>query len=219
VDVQVNGKTVASKKFTPADATTSPTVVTLPEAQLAATAHQVRCVKNGDGHLYWSARGEYYSSQPNVVNTGMFQLSTVREYYKLTPQQSGVKLVYHLDKLTRPVQVGDTLAVRITVGGGDWRYLMIEDPIPSGTESIARDDLYQLDQQPPWWTTRWRSYRELRDDRTTFFNYWFPRGQSEYTYLLKVVNPGVFRVSPTRVEPMYQPQYLSTSDAATVTVK
>ena len=47
----------------------------------------------------------------------------------------------------------------------------------------------------------------------------FPRGQSEYTYLLKVVNPGIFRVSPTRVEPMYQPQYLSTSDAATVTVK
>ena len=219
VDVQVNGKTVATKKFTAADATAPPTVVTLPEAQLASTANQVRFVKNGDGHLYWSARGEYYSSQPNVVNTGTFQLSTVREYYKLTPQQSGGKLVYHLDKLTGPVQVGDTLAVRITVGGSDWRYLMIEDPIPSGTESIARDDLYQLDQQPPWWTTRWRSYRELRDDRTTFFNYWFPRGQSEYTYLLKVVNPGVFRVSPTRVEPMYQPQYLSTSDAATVTVK
>ena len=121
---------------------------------LRPTANQVRFVKSGEGHLYWSARGEYYSSQPNVVNTGTFQLSTVREYYKLTPQQSGGKLVYHLDKLAGPVQVGDTLAVRITVGGSDWRYLMIEDPIPSGTESIARDDLYQLDQQPPWWTTR-----------------------------------------------------------------
>ena len=88
-----------------------------------------------------------------MVNTGTFQLSTVREYYKLTPQQTGDKLVYHLDKLSGPVQVGDTLAVRITVGGSDWRYLMIEDPIPSGTESIVRDDLYQLDQQPPWWTT------------------------------------------------------------------
>ena len=154
-----------------------------------------------------------------MVNAGTFQLSTVREYYKLTPAQSGDKVVYHMDALTGPVQVGDTLAVRITVGGSEWRYLMIEDPIPSGTESVARDDLYQLDQQPSWWTTRWQSYRELRDDRTTFFNYWFPRGQAEFTYLLKVVNPGVFRVSPTRVEPMYQPQYLSTSAAATVTVK
>jgi uncharacterized protein YfaS (alpha-2-macroglobulin family) len=219
VDVQVNGKSVATKKFIAADATAPPTAITLVEAQLAPGENQVRLVKSGAGRLYWSVRGEYYSSQPNVANTGTFQLSTVREYYKLTPQQSGDKLIYHLDKLSSPVQVGDTLAVRITVGGSDWKYLMIEDPIPSGTESIARDDLYQLDQQPPWWTNRWSSHRELRDDRTTFFNYYFPRGQSEYTYLLKVVNPGVFRVSPTRVEPMYQPQYLSTSDAATVTVK
>ncbi len=219
VEVQVNGKTVATKKFTAADATAPATSVVLAESQLAADANQIKLVKTGDGRLYWSARGEYYSSQPNVVNTGSFQLSTVREYYKLTPQQSGDKLVYHLDKLNGPVQVGDTLAVRITVGGSDWRYLMIEDPIPSGTESITRDDLYQLDEKPQWWSTRWSSYRELRDDRTTFFNYWFPRGQSEFTYLLKVVNPGVFRVSPTRVEPMYQPQYLSTSDAAMVTVK
>jgi uncharacterized protein YfaS (alpha-2-macroglobulin family) len=219
VDVQLNGKSVASKKFTAADATAAPASVTLKEAQLAQGANQIRLVKSGDGRLYWSARGEYYSNQSNVVNTGTFELSTVREYYKLTPQQTGDTLVYHLEKLNGPVQLGDTLAVRITVGGSDWRYLMIEDPIPSGTESITRDDLYQLDQQPPWWTTRWRSYRELRDDRTTFFNYWFPRGQSEYTYLLKVVNSGVFRVSPTRVEPMYQPQYLSTSDAITVTVK
>jgi uncharacterized protein YfaS (alpha-2-macroglobulin family) len=217
--VQVNGKTAANKKFSAADTTGSATTVVLAESQLAQASNQVHLAKAGEGRLYWSVRGEYYSSQSNVVNTGSFQLSTVREYYKLTPQPTGDRLIYRLDKLSGPVQVGDTLAVRITVGGGDWKYLMVEDPIPSGTESIARDDLYQLDQQPPWWSNHWSSYRELRDDRTTFFNYFFRRGQSEYTYLLKVVNPGVFGVSPTRVEPMYQPQYLSTSDAATVTVK
>jgi uncharacterized protein YfaS (alpha-2-macroglobulin family) len=219
VEVQVNGKTVATRKFTAASATEPPASITVTEAQLAPSANQVRLVKTGDGRLYWSARGEYYSSQPNAVNMGSFQISTVREYFKLTPRQTGDRLIYHLEKLDGPVQVGDTLAVRITVGGSNWRYLMIEDPIPSGTESIVRDDLYQLDEQPPWWVNRWSNHRELRDDRTTFFNYYFARGQSEYTYLLKVVNPGVFRVSPTRVEPMYQPQYLSTSDAATVTVK
>ena len=46
---------------------------------------------------------------------------------------------------------------------------------------------------------RWYSDRELRDDRTTFFNFYFPQGQHEYVYLLKVVNPGVFHVSPTSV--------------------
>ncbi len=218
VEVQVNGKTVATKKFTPADALAPATTVSLPDAQLGQTSNDVRIAKTGDGRVYWSARGEYYSSQKNVIDSGSFKLSTARQYYKLTSQQKNGRIVYHLDDLSGPVQVGDTLAVRITVGGSAWRYLMIEDPIPSGTESIARDDLYELDEQPTWWA-RWYSDRELRDDRTTFFNFYFPQGQHEYVYLLKVVNPGVFRVSPTSVQPMYQPEYLSTSDALTVTVK
>ncbi len=218
IEVQVNGKTVATKKFTSADALAPAMSVTLDEAQLAQGANEVRIVKTGDGRVYWSARGEYYSSQKNVIDTGSFKLSTARQYYKLTSQQKNGHIVYHLDSLSGPLQVGDTLAVRITVGGSAWSYLMIEDPIPSGTESIVRDDLYELDDQPTWWA-RWYSDRELRDDRTTFFNFYFPQGQHEYVYLLKVVNPGVFRVSPTSVQPMYQPEYLSTSDALTVTVK
>src|SRR5271166_2819922 len=218
VEVQVNGKTVATKKFTAADALAPATITALNESQLAPGENQVRIVKNGDGRLYWSLRGEYYSNESEVVNTGSFKLSVAREYYKLSTAQKGDKIVYHLDKLAGPVDVGDTLAVRISVGGNDWKYLMIEDPIPSGTESIARDDLYELDDRPDWWG-RWSSYRELRDDRTTFFNLNFPQGQHDYVYLLKVVNPGVFRVSPTRVELMYQPEYLATSDAMTVTVK
>ena len=85
------------------------------------------------------------------MNAGTFQLSVARQYYRLSSNQKDGRVVYHLDNLTGPVQVGDTLAVRITVGGNDWRYLMIEDPIPSGTESIARDDLYELDDRPNWW--------------------------------------------------------------------
>jgi hypothetical protein len=218
VEIQVNGKSVVTKKFTPADALAPATTVVLNESQLAPTTNQVRIVKTGDGRLYWSTRGDYYSNESKVVNTGSFKLSTARQYYKLTSMQKDGKIVYHLDPLTGPVQVGDTLAVRITVGGNEWKYLMIEDPIPSGTESIARDDLYALDEQPTWWA-RWYSERELRDDRTTFFNMFFPQGQHEYVYLLKVVNPGIFRVSPTSVLPMYQPEYLSTSDSLTVTVK
>jgi uncharacterized protein YfaS (alpha-2-macroglobulin family) len=218
VEVQVNGKIVAAKKFTAADALAPATTVVLNESQLAPGTNQIRIAKSGDGRLYWSTRGEYYSSESKVVNTGSFKLSVARQYYRLSQQQKDGRVVYHLDKLAGPVQVGDTLAVHLTVGGNNWRYLMIEDPIPSGTESIARDDLYELDERPDWWG-RWFSNRELRDDRTTFFNTYFPQGQHEYVYLLKVVNPGIFRVSPTSVEPMYQPEYLSTSDALTVTVK
>jgi uncharacterized protein YfaS (alpha-2-macroglobulin family) len=45
------------------------------------------------------------------------------------------------------------------------------------------------------------------------FQTYFHRGQSHYFYLLKVVNPGRYRVSPARVEPMYQPAYLATTES------
>ena len=87
VDVQVNGKSVATKKFTAADALAAATTVTLNDAQLAPGANQIRVVKAGDGRVYWSTRAEYYSNESKVVNTGSFKLSTARQYFKLTPQQ------------------------------------------------------------------------------------------------------------------------------------
>jgi hypothetical protein len=95
---------------------------------------------------------------------------------------------------------------------------MVEDPIPAGTEPITKTDLYELDQQPKWWGWWWTE-REIHDDRVTFFQTYFSSGSHEYMYLLKVVNPGVFRTSPTRVEPMYQPQFMATTEPRTVTVK
>ena len=65
-------------------------------------ANQIRIVKTGDGRLYWSMRGEYYSNESKVVNTGSFQLSTARQYFKLTPQQKDGRVVYHLDPACRP---------------------------------------------------------------------------------------------------------------------
>jgi uncharacterized protein YfaS (alpha-2-macroglobulin family) len=53
----------------------------------------------------------------------------------------------------------------------------------------------------------------MHDDRMAIFQLHFPSGQQQYFYLLKVVNPGVFQVNPARVEPMYQPGYLSTTES------
>lgn len=61
--------------------------------------------------------------------------------------------------------------------------------------------------------------RELRDDRTAFFLRSFSRGTTELVYLLKVTNPGLFRVSPTRVSPMYEPETMATSAALTLEVR
>jgi hypothetical protein len=218
VDVLVNDKPVLSRKFSEADAF-SPTAVTLnltPE-QLSAN-NKVVIRKHGQGRLYWSLRGEYYADEKKLFNNGSFNLTLAREYFRLSPVRENGRILYKLDPLHGPVQVGDTLAVRLSVTGSEWKYMMVEDPIPAGTEFITRDNLYELNEKPPWWTWYW-TRREFHDDRAAFFETYFARGAREYVYLLKVVNPGVFRVSPGKVEPMYQPQFFATSDPLTMEVK
>ena len=126
-------------------------------------------------------------------------------------------MVHQLSPVNGPLTVGDVMAVRITVTGDDWRYLLVEDPIPAGFEFIEDDGKYTLDQKPDWWNS-WYSRREFHDDRAAIFQTFFRSGQQQYVYLLKVVNPGLFHANPAKVWPMYQPSIFSTSEASTVVV-
>ena len=84
-------------------------------------------------------------------------------------------------------------------------------------EFSERDDLYEIKERPGWWEYYF-SRREFHDDRAAFFQTYF-EGRHDYFYLLKVVNPGKFRVSPALVQPMYQPSIISTTDTTQVEVK
>ena len=65
-----------------------------------------------------------------------------------------------------------------------------------------------------WWYTR----REFHDDHAAIFAEDFS-GRRESFYLLKVINPGSFAISPASVEPMYQPGVQATSDELRLDVK
>ena len=91
------------------------------------------------------------------------------------------------------------------------RYLMLEDPIPAGTEFIRNEDSYPIEQRPGGWYS-WYTRSEFHDDRAAFFSTEF-NGRQEIFYLIRVVNPGVFQISPAHVEAMYQPNVSATSDA------
>ena len=217
-DVYVNGKQVMTKQFTAADAFNPvQPVIHLDASQLQSGVNQIRIHKTGTGRLYWSANGSYYSSDKHLVQNEKLSLNITRDYFKMVPEQTSGKIVYDLDPLAGDLQVGDIVAVRITLSGSEWNYLLMEDPIPAGAEFITNDNLYELKQPPTWWESDYTS-REFYDDRAAIFQDEFS-GQREYVYLLKIVNPGKFQVSPAEVQPMYQPSIFATSDAITVEVK
>jgi hypothetical protein len=215
--VLVNDVPVITRKLDQTAALGLPELV-LDESRLQPGVNHIRVLATGQGKLYYSTRAEYYSADENFQKTGNTSLNIVREYFKLVPAKDGERIVYDLAPFTGPVASGDTLAVRLTVTGSVWKYLMIEDPIPSGAEFIERDSGYQLRSRPPWWQYSF-TRRELHDDRMAIFQTYFPQGQQQYFYLLKMVNPGVFQVSPARVQPMYNSGVMATTEARRLEVK
>ena len=210
--VFVNDRAVLTRKLD------TETELTLDESKVQPGVNHIRVTTAGQGRLYYSARAEYFSNEDKLQRTGSVALNVLRDYFRLVAGKDGEKIVYDAAPLNGPVSSGDILAVRLTVTGSEWRYLMVEDPIPAGTEFIERDNAYELKTRPPWWQYFF-TRRELHDDRMAIFQTWFPQGQQQYFYLLKVVNPGNFKVSPARVQPMYQPGYLSTTESRRLEVK
>jgi uncharacterized protein YfaS (alpha-2-macroglobulin family) len=201
-----------SVTFTPDDWTRPfPALVTLP-----ATAGKtpVRITAAG-GPVYWTATARYYDTSAGLERTGTRTLALSRKYFTLAPVRRDGRIVYDERPYTGTANPGDLILVRLVVAGAkEWRYLMVEDPIPAGTEAVTRPDLLDL-ARPPKWT--YGSHREYRDDRVALFLDELP-GRSEFAYLLRVTTPGQFRAMPAQVTPMYVPGVHASSAVLTLDV-
>ncbi len=209
--VRLNDKVIYQHRFTAADLGAQPVQLRLPVHRGPV---QLSVERQGQGVLYWSANLVTFSTNAEDVHRGSFKLNVVRQYYRLVShvqqEKNGEqKILYHTVPISGPLQTGDVVLVRLTISGDAQRYLLVEDPIPAGTEPIAYDDLYPL-LHPVSTEMTWWARRELHDNRVSFFQSGFGPGQESFTYLLRVNLPGSFQALPTRVAPMYDPTKLAT---------
>ena len=214
VDVLINGAAAGSHTFTRESlAASTPIVITAPAV---AGANRVRIVARGTGTVHWTAAAEYFDPAAATHRRGSSDLAITRRYGKLESVQQNGRLVYREVPITSPLQTGDVVAVRLTVaGGGDWRYLLVEDPIPAGTEAMRARASYPLQREAAWARL---SQEEFRDDRSAFFLEQLENGRADLVYLLKVVSEGTFRAAPARVVPMYVPDVHASSEPFTLTI-
>ncbi|MGE0123597.1 MAG: alpha-2-macroglobulin [Vicinamibacterales bacterium] len=214
VEVIVNGVAAGSQTFTAASLVAStPVEITAPAA---AGANEVRLVARGAGTVHWSATAEYFDPTAAEHRRGSTALAITRAYARLESTRQDGRLVYREVPIAGPVAVGDVVSVRLAVaGGGDWRYLLIEDPIPAGTEALPNRTPYPLARDA---RSARLSREEFRDDRSAFFVERLDQGRADVVYLLKVVNEGAFRASPARVTPMYVPGVHASSEPFTLAV-
>jgi hypothetical protein len=217
VDVYVNG-TMAGRQTFSAAAMTAPDPIVV-SAPANAGANQIRLVKrDGGGTVYWSAAAQYYDTAGAGARAGSRQLAVTRKYSLLTPTKVDDGIVYRETPFTGSARPGDVLTVRLTIAGSpDWRYLMLEDPLPAGVEAIQDASAYPLEDDDPesWW---WGSRVEYRDQKTVFFQQEFAEGRYEYVYLVKVISAGHFRAAPAQISPMYVPDVFASSEPQTMSV-
>jgi uncharacterized protein YfaS (alpha-2-macroglobulin family) len=216
-DVYVNGTLAGTQAFTPSSLMNpDPVVIT---AAGRDGANNVRIVKRGGGTLYWSATGVYFDTQAAEARRGDRQLAITRKYARLTPvKQRDGNIVYREEAFQGQLAPGDVLTVRITAAGSsDWRYLVIEDPLPAGVEAIQDTTAYPMERQAQnsWW---YGSRVEYRDNKTVFFQETFEAGRYEYVYLVKAISSGEFKAVPAQIVPMYVPGVAASSEPLTVTV-
>jgi hypothetical protein len=218
VEVLVNGASVGRRHFGPGDGFALPWRIKVPAAQ-AASGGQVTVRKRGNGITYWSTESDWYAADKRLYQSGQLALNITRDYYLLQKNRPKPTdpITYDLVPLRGPAHVGDIVAVRLALNGTNWKYLLAEDPIPAGTEFLPNTGLYSLNHKPDWWAN-WFTREEFHDDRAAFFNTEF-NGRREYVYLLKVVNPGKFVISPAQAGPMYQSNVETTTEPATLEVQ
>jgi uncharacterized protein YfaS (alpha-2-macroglobulin family) len=214
VDVLVNGEPAGSHTFTPESWTAAGSVVV--SAPARPGTNDVVLVKRGAGSLYWTATARYYETGEQMAHEGSRRLALTREYFSLAAVQVDGRTVYRTQALAPALTPGDLVLVRLTAAGAaDWRYLVLEDPLPAGMEPVLEPELYELERPVSWWTG---SQREYRDARVVQFQESFERGRYEYHYLLKAVTPGTFRAMPAQIAPMYVPGTAASTAAQTVGV-
>ncbi|MBN1993927.1 MAG: Ig-like domain-containing protein [Anaerolineae bacterium] len=172
-------------------------------------------VSNSPGRLYYAAYLTYYKPVQEVkaLNRGII----VSRQYTLVDDEAGQPVT--------GAEVGDVIRVSLTIiAPNDLHYVVVEDPLPAGTEGIdtslattsvasERPELSRTDRRNRWGYGWWYfSHAEMRDEKAVLFATYLPKGTYEYTYTIRASVPGEFRVIPTHAEEMYFPEVFGRGD-------
>ncbi|HLJ55099.1 MAG TPA: alpha-2-macroglobulin family protein, partial [Chthonomonadaceae bacterium] len=192
--VGLDGEKTEAFVWTPAKAFDDPARVTLPpERWRGHAALTIR--KEGAGVLYATMRAAYIvpSDAVSAADRGI----SVHRRYSLTaedPSRAGT------------ISSGQDVEVTVDVtAAANYRYAMLEEPIPAGCEVAPPDDMYR-----PWGLSfeSGGGYvrQEVRDNKVVFFFSELPKGRATLTYRLHAETPGDYRILPSLASLVYFPE-------------
>lgn len=182
--------------------------------------HKVEIRRSGSGPVYFNAYLTNFTKENPITAAGL-EVKVERRFYRLERDDKDVSVQGDRGHVVKqavarykriPLQnldsvaSGDLVEVEMIVDSkNDYEYLLLEDRKPSGFETD--------DQRSGYIYEGLRAYRELRDDRVSFFLSNLARGRHSVSYRIRAESPSE-RVSalPSKIEGMYAPELVGNSD-------
>jgi uncharacterized protein YfaS (alpha-2-macroglobulin family) len=199
-------------------------------ADLAVDAGNLLTVArtDGNGRLYYSAHLKVYLPVEDIQaeNRG---ISVSRRYTLESCRQAQAKDKSVVCNEVREAKLGDVIRVDLTlVAPNELYYVVVEDPLPAGTEAIdtglATTSLLAMspglvrEDSRYWWWWRWYSRSELRDEKVVLFADYLSKGTYEYSYTMRATLPGDYHVIPTVATEFYFPEVFGRSDGRLLSI-
>ena len=120
---------------------------------------------------------------------------------------------------------GDIMRITLEVDAqADMTQVALTDPVPAGAtvlgSGLGRDSAIAASSaSTAQQGAAWLAYEERSFDSVRAYYGYMPKGVFKYSYTVRLNNPGVFQMPPTRVEAMYAPEMHGMSPNAAVEVK
>jgi len=226
-ELLVNLGSRASGAFTPDDATASEEVA-VPISQLLTDETNFFDFQRGegDGRLYYTLRlnSAIAVDQLDPISRGF---TVERRYYDAACDPE-TETCEPIDS----IPAGGRVRVELTVVvPNDRTFVLVEDPIPAGTDAIDPNLLTSESGRGGgivpaegefgrgfwgWW---YFDHIQYRDEKVVFLSQFLPAGTYQYTYYLQPNIPGTYQVMPATAREEYFPEVFGRSEGTIFTIE
>ena len=226
VEILLDGEKIGEEKITADNLFTFNNKVVVDSSKVSTGKHKLELRRKGDGPVYFNAYMTYFSKMDFIKKAGL-EVKVQRKIYKLIRKEdvnlrSGAAgkvikanqeaykriLLKNGDELTS----GDLIEVELEIDSkNDYEYIVFEDLKAAGFEAV--------DVRSGYTRKGFHAYREMRNDRVSFFVTSLPRGKHNISYRLRAEIPGKFSALPAKVYANYAPELKGNSDEIKLTIK
>jgi uncharacterized protein YfaS (alpha-2-macroglobulin family) len=220
VEILLDGRLQKRVRITADNLFSFDNVVLLEGDTVKSGNHQIEIRRTGTGPVYFNAYLTNFTKEQHITAAGL-EVKVQRNYFRLERDDAEVAVagdrgqviqtqterykrvpVRNLDAVTS----GDLIEVELIIESkNDYEYLLLEDHKPSGFEPD--------DQRSGYIFEGLRAYRELRDDRVSFFLTNLARGRHSLKYRIRAEAPSdQVAALPAQISGMYAPELAGNSD-------